>query len=483
MKKSVTFTKIFLSVFSFLFLFLFLFLFSLSAVLASDATHKDIVNEVYQHGDFAQYQVALHNDKWTHDSFLITFKDVYWSIKAIPLTDYTTGIDVGANETIATTLLIKPQEGVPPGRYNVEITYLSKNTNEKVTDVYTIVVDRDPVIPIHYEPNLTVRPIVPEIFGLGKVNSVKLSFLNNNPLDLTKIPVKLSSTSFSQETVVQIGPREDKIVDFSISLDEKYGGIHDVLSISVSANNSVLYSTQIPFFISTAGNIREAIQSSETFFTKTIKYTYTNIGTTKVDYKLHIPTTYSNALFTSSVPSLKLFKDKEGLFYSATETISAGENLEVIVFINYFLIMYFLVMVLLAFFLYYMLRSPVIVTKEATKVDIVEGGIANIHIVISVKNRSARLLKTIKITDKIPAIAQMDKKGEPIKPTKVYPFNGGTAVQYDIHSLESREQIFVNYSMKTRLGVLGNLRLPPTIVQFNSGKKKTYSNPVDVYTP
>ncbi len=475
MKKSGTVTKIFFSI--------FLFLFSLQIVFASDASHREVVNEVYQHGDFAQYQVALHNDKWTYDSYLITFKDVYWSIKAVPLTDYTTGVDVGPNETTATTLLIKPQEGVPPGRYNVEITYLSKNTGEKVVDVYTIIVDKDPVIPIHYEPNVTVKPVVSEIFGLGKINSVELSFLNNNPLDLSSVNVKLASKSFSQETIVQIGPREDKIVDFSISLNEKYGGINDVLAISVSTNNSLLYSAQIPFFISTAGNIKEKVVKSETFFTKTFTYAYTNVGTTDVLYKIRIPTNYWNALFTSTYPSLKLFRDKEGLFYSGTEEIVAGSSFELRVFINYFLIVYFIVLVLFVLFLYYMLRSPVIVTKEATKVDIVEGGIASVHIVISIKNRSARLLKTIKITDKIPAIAQMDKKGEPIKPTKVYPFNGGTAVQYDIHSLESREQIFVNYTMKTRLGVLGNLRLPPTIVQFNSGKKKAYSNPVDVYTP
>ena len=48
--------------------------------------------------------------------------------------------------------------------------------------------------------------------------------------------------------------------------------------------------------------------------------------------------------------------------------------------------------------------------------------------------------------------------------------------------MEPGEIRFITYHLKTKLHVVGDLRLKPVIVQYEDGKK-TYSNPVDVYSP
>jgi len=135
--------------------------------------------------------------------------------------------------------------------------------------------------------------------------------------------------------------------------------------------------------------------------------------------------------------------------------------------------------------LYYRLRSPIVIVKDVSKVLAKEGGIAGLKIIIHLKNRSERTLENIKIVDKIPTIAEVERDFEvgTLRPTAITKGRSAISISWDLAALEPYEERLITYHVKSRLSVLGGFNLQHAVVKYVTKKGKEVivtSNKVDM---
>ena len=123
--------------------------------------------------------------------------------------------------------------------------------------------------------------------------------------------------------------------------------------------------------------------------------------------------------------------------------------------------------------LYYFMRSPVMLKKEAIVIGTKEEGISDIKVVLHIKNRSSNVFDKIVITDRLPHIAELSKESETgtINPTSVTRSEKkGVILKWELPGLERFEERIISYKIKSKLSILGGFTLPLAVIRFYDKK-------------
>ena len=122
-----------------------------------------------------------------------------------------------------------------------------------------------------------------------------------------------------------------------------------------------------------------------------------------------------------------------------------------------------------------MLRSPLLMVKEASNIVKKEGGISEITVILHIKNRSQSKIEQIEITDFIPALVSVggDVPIGSLQPNKVlkHERKGTTIVKWTIDTLDASEERVLSYRIKSKLAILGSFNLPAAKAVFKSNNK------------
>ena len=153
---------------------------------------------------------------------------------------------------------------------------------------------------------------------------------------------------------------------------------------------------------------------------------------------------------------------------------------------NYRPLFVFLIALLVIILVHRMIQSPLVLKKRAEILASSEGGISEIKIIIEVKNRSPKKLKNIEIMDRITNIADIINKFDigTLQPTKILRHDTkGTLVKWNLDELDRFEERLITYKIKTKLSIIGGMKLPAAIAKFVgiTGKlRHTHSNVKDL---
>ena len=124
---------------------------------------------------------------------------------------------------------------------------------------------------------------------------------------------------------------------------------------------------------------------------------------------------------------------------------------------------------------YYVLRSPLLMIKEASNIVKKEGGTSEMTVILHIKNRSKNKIKGIEITDYITALVSVshDISIGSLQPTKVlkHEGKGSTIVKWNIDNLDASEERVLSYRIKSKLSILGSFSLPAANAVFKSNDK------------
>ena len=124
------------------------------------------------------------------------------------------------------------------------------------------------------------------------------------------------------------------------------------------------------------------------------------------------------------------------------------------------------------------------IRKEVAVIGIEEGGISDLKVILHVKNRTGKNFDRITIVDKIPTIATVLKTTEvgSLTPTKITQTKEGILVKWELEKLEKYEEMVFSYTIKSRLSILGGLRLPQATARFfhENKERRTASGAVAV---
>jgi len=153
--------------------------------------------------------------------------------------------------------------------------------------------------------------------------------------------------------------------------------------------------------------------------------------------------------------------------------------MEVRVTENYRPIPIIIALVIISIVLYFLFRSPMVVSKSVSNVTMKEGAISEAKIVIKVKNRSAKKLENIEVMDNVSHIAHVEKEAAvgSIQPHAILTHpKKGVIMKWKIESLEPGDERVLSYRMKSRLPILGEFNLPSASARANSGKNVVLAN-------
>jgi hypothetical protein len=403
-----------------------------------------------------------------------------WIVEPQPLSDRI--MEIAPSESRSTTIVASPLEQFDPGIYTLPLSIRSDfgENYDKQLKVFI-----NPESPLDYLPTITATVDMDDTIDPTKPVPITLFVRNRNPLDLTNttIYIKSDMPEFAQETQVDIPPLGEKTVEFTVipnptQQPKKYVLFfvfeHDGQTVNILEKKVEI----MPFTPAFIVNVAE-----DRLFMKRIKHIHVrNEGNVRNAQQVRIPLRFVESLFTSPWGKRVTI---DGMRYQVWEVIlSPGEEVVLESQVNYRLPFYIIIGLLLLSVLYFSFRSPIAVTKSVLGVQRSEGTITELKVTLNVRNLTGRAFTNVRVIDKLPGIAHIERALEvgTVKPTKVLHSKRGTQVQWLLPELDPHEERLITYKLKSRLNIVGTLRLPRAIVEFKKGKKqwKSYSNTFSV---
>ncbi|MEM4755908.1 MAG: hypothetical protein QW594_02135 [Candidatus Woesearchaeota archaeon] len=422
----------------------------------------------------ASVLLTLENPSQKSIDIYITFPTLDWVGYTDPLTDYT--FTLKSNAKKSTTLKFFPSSTLQPGAYNIRtrINDITQNLNYD----FLVPVYLKPAVPVVVEqlPALRVRLETPYEIDPRYPWTYKAKIENLNQKHLQQVQVEIVSNHVQQQREITLEPNEATEQVFVTTLDPLTSPTEGLLTITVrytQSNRTYTWQDTAAYKIFGYTAFKEDRSVQKQFLKTTEHITISNEGNRPDTYLLKVQTSPIKRIFTiySAVP--EYMKTAQGEYSVWAVQLNPLEEATITLSSNYRPILYFFVVMLTLFFLYYMLRSPVLIKKEVIKLATKEGGISNIKIIIQIKNRTSHTFENLRIIEKLPTIVSIEEQFEigSIVPVSIHKSTEkGNIVKWEITHLDAYEERIITYKIESKVSILGGMSLPPTLLKFQDKK-------------
>ncbi|MBS3119316.1 hypothetical protein J4475_00670 [Candidatus Woesearchaeota archaeon] len=440
---------------------------------------REIKSTILLQGDIATYDLIIANEQEADDRFRINLRDVLWTLGSRPISDVVSGINIPAGESRTSSIWLLPTDDVNFGIHQVDVVVASRNTGEYIIIPLTVNYRSDVASLKEYLAAVSRIVELPSSVDPRKPFKINVNIDNRNPRDIKKLDVIVESDLFNLSKSTNLGPLFKKVVSFDVALDPLTPpGEHDV-KVTIAVDGEQLEPKLIESFEVTGySDVQEVMESVKTgFLSKSTAKTLKNNGNTPTTETLRFQTGLIKGWFTSVTPAAYSIVNEEGRFLGVDLALQPDEARTVTVRTSYQPIFWILILALLAWGAYYVLRSPVALRKEGIVVATREGGISELKVLVHVKNRSNNQFDRVTIVDRVPNIAQIEQPDVgSLKPSKIFQHKReGTVAKWELTSLERYEDRIISYQVKSKLTILGSIRLPSVLIKYHdvNGREHT----------
>jgi len=423
----------------------------------------------------AEFDITIINTNGEDDVFILTPSDVFWSLRTEYLPDYTTGVELSAFEAYNTKIYVKPTGEIEEGIYYFELLIRSENTGTKSSQIFTIKVD--PRI-IDYTVTLPTKVIGTTAIDPRKTGSIKVLIENPYPVYITGAEIEATSKFLNKKTSLEIPPKSEKVIEFSLNVDKSTPKQTDDLEIVITQGENELSRTTTTIYIKEFKlPYKVEVTTAKKFLRtiNTIKFTNTENTEKSQDAIFLRPKTISY-ISTDPESTISEFDNDKYLVWTGL-ALNPGEEFTVNVTEDYRQLSAFLLAILLIIVGYFIFRSPIVVTKKAIPVH--KGNVGNneIKVMLHVRNRSNKMFSRVRVLERLPRIHKIEEDFGPGTPEPKYRRHPaeGVVLDWDISLDPKEERIFV-YRIKSALPIIGEFELKPCIVQFGDNNRRTSSN-------
>ncbi len=453
-------------------------------VLAYNVEVEPINNSIPLDGT-AKYEITVTNLDTSTQDFTISTADFRWKILSDPLSDYFSGFSILGGDSYTVELSFSPRGDLFYGIYSVRLRLTSEAGETKLIDV-PVEIKSPRKGRVDYAPTVVVDGVVngDDLIDPRKTNVLVLELDNRNPLNISQMKAVIESPFINEQFTTSLGPLEEKRIEFNFIVDELEEPRIDEITVKLLYNNQTIAGTPKSFpvqVISYSQILRDVTE--EGGFLKTEKTVFLkNQGNVENRDTLKVKTGFIKQLFTVESPDAKVIEENGKKFLYWDLELQPGATAEIHISVNYRPILYVALLLTAGIVLYYFLRSPVVARKTAAGINIYEGGISEMKVLMHIKNRTPHTYNTFSVTEHIPKIAKYMKSDTlgSIAPSKVLNHERkGTLLKWNFEAIEPFEERIIIYKMKLNFTVLGKLNLPATVVKFkdeNGGSYTTRSN-------
>lgn len=293
---------------------------------------------------------------------------------------------------------------------------------------------------------------------------------NKERFDFPEMEAEFSSAFFEFKETFSLKSLETK--SFEIKLDkEKIKGLVAgmyILEANIKINNTQERLEGTIDFLEKPGISTQ--ESAKGIFIRRHEIEKKNDGNTKTLVIIAISKNWLERIFTNfDTPYYK----KEGSTYFWQRELNPGESLKVVATTNWLILILLIVAIVVIIILSRIyLVSDLILKKRITHVK-TKGGEFALKVTILAKAR--RYIERVSVIDKLPPMLKLYERYGTIAPDRIDEKN--RRVEWNIESLNEREEAIFSYIVYSKIGVVGRFSLPSaTAVYERNGKVKEASS-------
>jgi hypothetical protein len=420
----------------------------------------------------AAYTLVISHPFSTPQTFELYSTDVLWDIRMKDV------LIVSPGEEFETTLYIRPLN-LNPGMYSIPL-------NLKLTGTNQILKKNIPLeVTSQFPPSTTYLPAV-----RGKVtmqrkmdpkDPVRIYVLleNQNKKLLKNVRVRLRSNVINKDYDAILKSQESKKITFEAIIDPYTPPQKDVMRVTVVAiEGEDVYQFDLEpveyTIIKYSDIIEETYEEKSTL--KTVRRILVkNEGNIRTEQRYTQPTTFISSLFSMTNPRAKRIGND--LVWNLD--LEKGEALHIEVVVNHRPLVFLILAAIILIVAYFIFRSPLVMIKQAAVIGTKEGGISELKVLLTIKNRSKKKVKEVRIIDLIPQLAALkhDEEIGTIMPDKVVQNElKGTILKWHLDYIEAGEERLISYKIRSKLSILGGVTLPVVVAKFKIQKRTRHAN-------
>ncbi len=320
--------------------------------------------------------------------------------------------------------------------------------------------------------------IEPEEIDPREDITIKVILNNQNVLDHPNLTINIDSNLIKEELQESLGPKEDKTIELVKKLDPMTIPQKDRLVVAVFRGDRVVVNPIIKEFKVSEYTTQRQIPKEQSFLKirKGIE-----VSSNRPDYSgtIKVETTPLRNLFLSSYPRANTVKEDSRYYIIWQVKLDENRIMRVYTTENYRPIVVIIGLAIASIIIYFLFRSPIVVSKGAANIKTSHGGVAEAKIVVRVKNRSSKQMTNIEVMDTVPHIAHVEKELSigSMQPHAILKHpKGGLVIKWSIDTLEPGDERVLSYKMKSMLPVLGEFNLPAANARCKVGNKVVISN-------
>ncbi len=426
--------------------------------------------------EYSVFNVSITNKLDHRETFVVSIDPRWLLVQGEPLSA------VAPNETKSTIISVKPRALMKIGKtYNVLLKINAISEDELWSNYISVYLKSYSSTFGEYIPSLNLYPEFDNQIDPREKFKIKLRIRNRNALNISKMQISLQSDLFSQVVEESLLPQQEKTIQFTFDIDPtQEPSIHE-LEVKVDINNKTYTSLKENLEIISFSDIDVSEEKSREFL-RTITTLYAvNNGNTKSSKVVALEKNWFERIFTTANIDYQVSKAGDKPVVQWTVELGPQEETEIIVSDNYRLLFIILIAAVLAIYLYFNLRSEVILQKKAKLVHSnvrIHEGISLIKIKLFIRNRTSKKLHEVDIREKLSKLTELVEEKHNIgssKPIKVIRGKRTTLVKWHFPHLEPYEERIITYTLESKLKLVGSIQFPRAIIKFKNidGKVNT----------
>ncbi|MDD5191637.1 MAG: hypothetical protein PHH54_02050 [Candidatus Nanoarchaeia archaeon] len=303
-----------------------------------------------------------------------------------------------------------------------------------------------------------------------KSENTKITLRNRLNYKFDELKISITSNFFSYEDKFPLNPMEAKQITIPVDVEKLKRSTAGSYLVNIGLEVSgVKTSTESMIkFLEQEGI--ETTENKEGFLIKRIEISKINVGNTLKNVEITTQKNILSYLFTTfnAVPAETKINGLT-VEYTWRKELIPNDKLEVVVKTNWF---YPIIIIIFAAVLFILIRRSVevdlILRKQVSYVKTRGGEFA---LKVTIKAKAKTFIERINITDKLPPLVELYERYGAISPDKIDLRN--KRLEWNIESLNEREERIFSYIIYSKIGVVGKFELPKArAVYEKSGRMK-----------
>jgi len=424
----------------------------------------------------AVYDLSITNhDSSTQEYRIYSLNFPDWDIATEPLLNPIT-LTVDPAKTGTVRIYVDPIKVFSEGTYDVPINVKSQKGESHKIPLEATISSTASVVK-GYIPTVILNVKYPDPIDPRVPVKIQVRADNQNRLNITELRIVLDNPVVGAEITDHLEPLEEKTFEVTKEISPLTPpGELAVMTRAYFRDKSVITPLVQKVRIMEYADLGEPEVESK--FLKTERsYTF-RTNNPAYEGSIDIPTSLLETLFTSTHPRAKTVKKEGGRYFEFTPALNGKGEMSIQINRNFRPLVVILVLIAISLALYYTNRSPLTLKKSADHVKRHEGGIAELKVLINVRNRSTQRLENIEVTDTISNIANLEKELyigtlQPVKIT--HHEREGVIVRWNVDKLDVGEERVITYKIKSRLAILGDFTLKAAVARFKANNRDVLS--------